>query len=201
MFRRALLLMLVLLGISLPAWSQGVQFIGQANANILGSWRPVPGASVRVCQSGSVGNPCSPLATIYTNAALTNISCLTLPLQIQMETILFILRRVRWTFRSLSQALRRSRTSTFQYLVWSGISNCGGGGGPLVQTFLTSANETATLPNSRQVQGGTNVTLDTSVPGRITINAAGASGCVPTGGTGAVQFDSVGLRAVERLIW
>ena len=72
MIRRLLFLMTVLFGLSLPVWGQaGVQYIGQSNADVLGVWRPVPGASIRVCQSGSTGVPCSPLANVYSNAALT----------------------------------------------------------------------------------------------------------------------------------
>jgi hypothetical protein len=33
--------------------------------------RPLPGATVRVCQPSATGTPCSPLATIYTDATLT----------------------------------------------------------------------------------------------------------------------------------
>ena len=32
---------------------------------------PVAGATVRVCQAGATGTPCTPLATLYTNATLT----------------------------------------------------------------------------------------------------------------------------------
>ena len=35
------------------------------------SGHPVPGATVRVCQSGAMGSPCTPLATLYTDATLT----------------------------------------------------------------------------------------------------------------------------------
>src|ERR1700733_13812612 len=33
--------------------------------------RPIAGATVTVCQSGASGTPCSPLATVYTDATLT----------------------------------------------------------------------------------------------------------------------------------
>jgi hypothetical protein len=35
------------------------------------SGHPVAGATIRVCQAGATGTPCSPLATIYTDATLT----------------------------------------------------------------------------------------------------------------------------------
>src|SRR5208282_2175336 len=35
------------------------------------SGHPVAGATVRVCQAAATGTPCSPLATIYTDATLT----------------------------------------------------------------------------------------------------------------------------------
>lgn len=35
------------------------------------SGHPVAGATVTVCQATATGTPCSPLATIYTNATLT----------------------------------------------------------------------------------------------------------------------------------
>lgn len=43
-------------------------------------------------------------------------------------------------------------------------------------TYLTAADETATLPNSRELLAGTNITFDDVVPGERTINAAGGGG-------------------------
>lgn len=43
-------------------------------------------------------------------------------------------------------------------------------------TFLTTANETALLTNSRQLLAGTNVTFDDTVAGKRTVNASGGSG-------------------------
>lgn len=53
------------------------------------------------------------------------------------------------------------------------------------QSFITAANDTTTLPNSRRLAAGTNVTLDTTVPGVITVNATTGttSGTVTTTGT------------------
>lgn len=55
-----------------------------------------------------------------------------------------------------------------------GISTGGGsgGGGIANDTFITVANETATLPNSRQLVAGDNITLDISNPGQIIISAS-----------------------------
>lgn len=44
---------------------------------------------------------------------------------------------------------------------------------PIGATYITSGDETATLTGSRQLIAGTNVTLDTSVAGDITIAATG----------------------------
>jgi hypothetical protein len=43
-------------------------------------------------------------------------------------------------------------------------------------TFLTVSDETSTLANSRRLVAGSNVTLDTSTPGEIIINASGGGG-------------------------
>lgn len=48
----------------------------------------------------------------------------------------------------------------------------GGPGGISNSTFITSANETASLPNSRQLIAGSNVTIDTSTPGLEKISAS-----------------------------
>jgi len=55
-----------------------------------------------------------------------------------------------------------------------GTSTSGGsgGGGIANDTFITVANETGTLPNSRQLVAGDNITLDTSAPGQIKISAS-----------------------------
>jgi hypothetical protein len=42
-------------------------------------------------------------------------------------------------------------------------------------TLLTEDDETGTLPNSRQLLAGTNVTLDDSVPGELTVSVSGGS--------------------------
>lgn len=51
--------------------------------------------------------------------------------------------------------------------------NTGGGGGDLGATYVTSASETANLPNSRQIVAGVNTTVDASTPGQIKIDAPG----------------------------
>jgi hypothetical protein len=43
-------------------------------------------------------------------------------------------------------------------------------------TFLTSGDETANFPGSRQVLAGTGITVDTSTPGQFTIAASGGGG-------------------------
>lgn len=48
----------------------------------------------------------------------------------------------------------------------------GGGGGNLTATYVTINGELA-LPNSRQLVAGTNITLDTTTPGQVIINASG----------------------------
>lgn len=56
----------------------------------------------------------------------------------------------------------------------------------LTETFVTVNPETALLPNSRQLVAGTNVTLDTTVAGKLGINATGG------GGTGTTDLDYLG---------
>jgi hypothetical protein len=48
----------------------------------------------------------------------------------------------------------------------------GGGGGITNATYLTSTNQLGTLPNSRQLAAGTNVTLDLTTPGQEIINVS-----------------------------
>lgn len=42
-----------------------------------------------------------------------------------------------------------------------------------LQTFITEDDETGTLPNSRQLIAGSNITIDTTTPGEIEISASG----------------------------
>lgn len=56
-------------------------------------------------------------------------------------------------------------------------------------TYLTTANETALLANSRRVLAGTNVTFDDTAAGIRTINVSGGS---PGGSTTQVQFNDAG---------
>jgi hypothetical protein len=53
------------------------------------------------------------------------------------------------------------------------------GGGSLDQTFITFADETATLANSRRLIGGTGITVDSSTPGQVTLNAGGGHYLLP----------------------
>lgn len=50
------------------------------------------------------------------------------------------------------------------------------GSGNTTATYITVTDETGDLPNSRQFIAGTNITLDTSVAGDITISASGGDG-------------------------
>lgn len=64
----------------------------------------------------------------------------------------------------------------------SGLSMSAGGeldavgGGNTTATYLTEDDETADLPNSRQLLAGTNISIDVSTPGEMTISASGGSG-------------------------
>ncbi|HTS10586.1 MAG TPA: glycosyl hydrolase family 28-related protein [Candidatus Limnocylindrales bacterium] len=49
-------------------WAQGSR---KDDIVLSSSGHPIPGAMVRVCQAGATGTPCSPLATVYTDATLT----------------------------------------------------------------------------------------------------------------------------------
>jgi len=53
--------------LGLPAWGQG----GSQASSVLRSSAGAAGATVRVCVSTASGTPCSPLANIFTDAALT----------------------------------------------------------------------------------------------------------------------------------
>ena len=68
-FVAALLLSFALLALAAPAaLAQG----SRKDDVVFGpGGHPAAGATIRVCQSGATGTPCSPLATIYTSAALT----------------------------------------------------------------------------------------------------------------------------------
>jgi len=80
MFRRTLILIGLILGLTLSAHAQGVFISGQAVVNTPTSVPGIPGnsvlqavpnAQITVCASTGGGIPCSPLVTIYSNAALT----------------------------------------------------------------------------------------------------------------------------------
>src|SRR3954471_20235580 len=78
-----------------------------------------------------------------------------------------------------------------------GIIGGSGGGVPTTAQVVTADDETATLPNSRQLTAGTNITLSTATPGELIINASGGGGgsTVPT----TVQGDKLFATAVHTL--
>src|ERR1700676_2388513 len=69
--KRAAFLIVVLLALASSAFGQGVRRDDTVTVSIFGVLKPVAGATVRVCSSGSTGNPCTPLASIYSDIALT----------------------------------------------------------------------------------------------------------------------------------
>jgi hypothetical protein len=76
------------------------------------------------------------------------------------------------------------------------IGGSGGGGIPTTTDVVTVTNDTATLPNSRALTAGTNVTLDTTTPGELIVNATGGGGStVPA----TVQGDTLFASAVNTL--
>jgi hypothetical protein len=66
----------------------------------------------------------------------------------------------------------------------------GGGGGFPNADYVTFSDETADLPNSRQVVAGANITLDVTTPGQIEIAASG--GGTPGGADTQVQYNNAG---------
>lgn len=66
----------------------------------------------------------------------------------------------------------------------------GGGGGNTTATYVTSTDETAALPNSRELLGGTGITLDATTPGELTINSISQGSTVPTTVQGDTLFAS-----------
>ena len=75
----------------------------------------------------------------------------------------------------------------------SGIEGPGVVGGnavPITEDVLTVTDETATLPNSRALTAGTNITLSTATPGELIVNASGGA---PGGSNTDVQFNNSGV--------
>lgn len=63
------------------------------------------------------------------------------------------------------------------YTSWVLLAGSGGGASASLD-FLTHSDETASLPNSRQLLAGTNVTFDDSVAGERTIDVTASAGLV-----------------------
>lgn len=61
--------LLALLAIPAICAAQGIRYDNQV---LLDTGRPVQGAGIRVCSAGSSGTPCSPTASIFTDAALSS---------------------------------------------------------------------------------------------------------------------------------
>ena len=71
MLRRPLLLIAGLLALTSTAFGQGVRRDGTVTVDVFGTSRPVANATVRVCNAGSTGTPCIPLASVYSDPGLT----------------------------------------------------------------------------------------------------------------------------------
>lgn len=68
----------------------------------------------------------------------------------------------------------------------------GGDGAPANEDYVTYSDETANLPNSRQLIAGDNITLDTATPGELAINATGGA---PGGADMEIQYNDAGAFA------
>jgi hypothetical protein len=79
----------------------------------------------------------------------------------------------------------------------SGITGgiTGGSSAPANEDFVTFSDELATLPNSRVLTAGTNVTLSTATPGQVIVNASGTGSSVPV----TVQGDTLFASAANTL--
>lgn len=71
MFRRILFSVITLLALASSAFGQGVSKYDQVIGVSFGQLFAVPNATIRVCAANSTGNPCTPLANIYSDPALT----------------------------------------------------------------------------------------------------------------------------------
>jgi endosialidase-like protein len=71
----------------------------------------------------------------------------------------------------------------------------GGGSAPSTEDFVTFSDESATLPNSRILTAGTNVTISTATPGEVIVSASGGGSTVPT----TVQGDTLYASAANTL--
>ncbi|HMA19272.1 MAG TPA: hypothetical protein VKO87_00645, partial [Gemmatimonadaceae bacterium] len=75
-------------------------------------------------------------------------------------------------------------------VVGSGVQGGGGGGGDTTATYVTQTDETADLPNSLVLTGGTSVTLSTATPGELIINTTAQGSTVPTTVQGDMLYSS-----------
>jgi hypothetical protein len=71
---------------------------------------------------------------------------------------------------------------------WENIS-----GAPLNATYLTVDDETAILPNSRQLLAGTGITFNDATPGERTISSSGGSGSLIPMTTGEYPPEILGI--------
>lgn len=83
--------------------------------------------------------------------------------------------------------------------------NASGGGADPNLTYLTEADESGDLPNSRALLAGTNITFDDSVPNERTINAAGGGGgagwtFIATAAASGTAVDFIGLASYNEIL-
>jgi hypothetical protein len=79
----------------------------------------------------------------------------------------------------------------------TGPGPTGGNSASSSSTFLTSTDQSASLPNSRNVVAGTNITFDDAVANVRTINATGATLANPTASVGLAAVNGVAATAMR----
>lgn len=165
------------------------------------SGHPVANATVRVCQAGATGTPCTPLATIYTDATLTTSS----PNPFKTDGIgnyHFYAPSGRYEVQISGPGISGTITNP-DVILPPDTSTIGAGndisafslslGGDLNVAGNTTINGTLTAPNFNPTNfspSSLNVTGDESVKGprpRIDVTAYGAKGDNATDDTAAIQ--------------
>jgi len=81
----------------------------------------------------------------------------------------------------------------------------GSGGAPTTSTYVTTADETSTLTNSRRLVAGTNVTFNTATAGQLIVSASGGGISTPVsvanGGTNLTAATDDNLMVGDGTTW
>jgi hypothetical protein len=161
------LIIFVLFVFVAPVFPQGVRRDDQINANSFGTLHAIANATIRICQAGSTGIPCTPAAAIYQNSALTIVQANPFNADANGNYHVYAAPGV-YDIQVSAPGITTYTQQNVPFPCIPGVAGCGGGGSSILLETNGIANISQSLLN---LVSGTNVTITNTSGGNVQISS------------------------------